>query len=37
NLGGATCEDVKKLIAVIRQTVLRQTGVRLECEVRMVG
>ena len=37
NLGGATCEDVKKLIAVIQEAVLRQTGVRLECEIRMAG
>lgn len=37
NLGGATCADVEKLIDVIRETVRRETGVTLECEVRKVG
>ncbi|MCI1955690.1 MAG: UDP-N-acetylmuramate dehydrogenase [Oscillospiraceae bacterium] len=37
NLGGATCADVRKLIETIQETVLRQTGVRLECEVKAVG
>ena len=37
NLGGATCGDVQKLIAVIQETVLRETGVTLECEVKTVG
>jgi UDP-N-acetylmuramate dehydrogenase len=37
NLGGATCADVEKLIAVIQETVLRETGVTLECEVRKAG
>lgn len=37
NLGGATCADVEKLIGVIRETVQRETGVTLECEVKKVG
>lgn len=35
NLGGATCADVQALIAVIQETVFRETGVRLECEVQL--
>ena len=34
NIGGATCEDVKRLIERIQTTVLQQTGVKLECEIR---
>ncbi len=34
NLGGATCGDVRGLIEVIRETVLRETGVELECEIK---
>lgn len=37
NQGGATCEDVLRLISVIQATVLKQTGVELECEVRKIG
>lgn len=37
NAGGATCEDVRRLIELIQQTVLEQTGVTLECEVKIVG
>ena len=37
NLGGATCCDVKRLIALIQETVLRETGVGLECEIRFLG
>ena len=37
NLGGATCADVQALIAVIQETVLRETGVTLECEVKTAG
>lgn len=37
NSGGATCEDVRRLIALIQETVFRETGVRLECEVKMIG
>lgn len=34
NLGGATSEDVRRLIAEIQETVLRETGVKLECEIK---
>lgn len=34
NTGGATCRDVEALIEKIQETVLRETGVTLECEVR---
>ena len=34
NAGGATCADVLNLIEHIQKTVLAQTGVTLECEVR---
>ena len=37
NNGGATCGDVQALIALIQETVLRETGVALECEVRACG
>lgn len=37
NLGGATCADVQALIALIQETVYRETGVRLECEVQLAG
>ncbi len=33
NTGGATCRDVEELIQKVRQTVLEQTGFRLEPEV----
>jgi len=33
NKGNATCDDVKKLIAHIQETVLRECGVEMECEV----
>lgn len=36
NVGGATCEDVKRLIEQIKATVLQQTGVELECEIRFL-
>ena len=36
NIGGATCEDVKCLIEQIKATVLQQTGVELECEIRFL-
>ena len=36
NVGGATCEDVKRLIEKIQTTVLQQTGVELECEIRFL-
>ena len=37
NLGGATCQDVLRLVEHIQQTVEARTGVRLECEIRKVG
>lgn len=37
NAGGATCRDVLNLIAVIQETVLGKTGVKLECEVKTIG
>ena len=37
NVGGATCKDVKDLIASIRKTVLENSGVSLETEVLSVG
>lgn len=37
NTGGASCQDVLELIAVIRKTVEEQTGTCLECEVRVTG
>ena len=37
NKGGATCKDVLDLIKHIQDTVLAQTGVTLECEVRAIG
>ena len=36
NIGGATCEDVKRLIEQIQATVLQQTGVKLECEIQFL-
>ena len=36
NTGSATAADVKALIEQIQQEVFQQTGVQLECEVRMV-
>ena len=37
NAGGATCDDVARLIGVIQETVFKRTGVRLECEVKRIG
>ena len=36
NIGGATCEDVLRLIDHIRKTVLDRSGIELEPEVRMI-
>ncbi|MBC8569526.1 UDP-N-acetylmuramate dehydrogenase [Zongyangia hominis] len=36
NTGGATCRDVKALIAKIQEKVKEQTGYCLECEVKMI-
>ena len=37
NRGGATARDILELIDRIRETVLKQTGIELEPEVRIVG
>ncbi|WP_242871713.1 UDP-N-acetylmuramate dehydrogenase [Acetanaerobacterium elongatum] len=37
NTGTATCNDILRLIEIIKEEVLRQTGVTLECEIRFFG
>lgn len=37
NTGHATCRDVEELIAYIQETVQKQTGISLECEVKKLG
>lgn len=37
NTGGATCADVLALAGQVRETVLRETGVELELEVKILG
>lgn len=37
NQGMASCEDVCRLIETVKETVLTQKGIELECEVRLVG
>ncbi len=37
NVGGATCDDVLRLISHIQETVYARFGVRLEREVRVIG
>lgn len=37
NTGGATCKDVLELMDIIRETVLHETGIELEPEVRVIG
>lgn len=37
NKGGATCDDLRKLIDYVRETVLRERGVLLELEVKTLG
>lgn len=37
NRGGATCEDMKQLIAHVSEAVQKHSGYTLECEVRMLG
>ncbi len=36
NRGGATAADVRALVAHIKETVLRETGVTLECEIKFL-
>lgn len=37
NRGDATAKDVLELIRLIRERVFRETGITLECEIRIVG
>lgn len=37
NRGGATCGDVLRLVDAVRERVLRETGVELEMEVKLLG
>nr|WP_297174026.1 UDP-N-acetylmuramate dehydrogenase [uncultured Agathobaculum sp.] len=37
NRGGATCDDMLRLIELVQQRVQEQFGVKLECEVRIIG
>lgn len=37
NTGTASCNDILRLIEIIKEEVLRQTGVTLECEIRFFG
>ena len=37
NAGGATCEDVMGLVRLVQETVLRETGYTLECEIIRTG
>lgn len=36
NRGGATCDDMLRLIELVQQRVREQSGVELECEVRII-
>jgi UDP-N-acetylmuramate dehydrogenase len=37
NIGGASCEDVRRLVAYIQDTVWQAYHIRLESEIRLVG
>lgn len=37
NKGNATCDDVLKLIDIVKKKVYEETGIMLECEVRIVS
>ena len=37
NKGGATCEDVKRLIELVQERVYESSGVALETEVKLIG
>lgn len=37
NRGNASCEDVVKLIQLVKDTVYKKTGVFLECEIKIIG
>jgi len=36
NTGSATCEDVRRLMAHIQETVFKATGILLEPEVKLI-
>ena len=37
NIGNASCEDYKNLIRKVQEEVLKNSGVELECEVKILG
>ena len=37
NVNNATCEDYKNLIKKVQEKVLENSGVELECEVKILG
>jgi UDP-N-acetylmuramate dehydrogenase len=37
NAGGATARDILELIALVQEKVLKDSGVKLETEVRVLG
>lgn len=37
NTGGATCDDILRLMRKVRESVFQETGVLLESEIRMLG
>lgn len=37
NMGGATAEDIMKLISDVKKTVKEKTGYELECEIKIIG
>lgn len=37
NCGGGTCAELKELIAYVKERVLKEYGISLECEIRFVG
>ena len=37
NRGGATCVDILKLVELVQETVLKQSGVELELVVKTLG
>ena len=37
NAGGASCDDVMRLVALVQETVKRETGYTLECEIIRTG
>ena len=36
NTGGATCQDVQRLVKIIQDTVKREKQVELECEIKLM-